>query len=367
MKRLICVLCAVALCMTSACTLLEGASPSESVTADTEGNAEAKDETTENEQPADVKEETTENEQPVADVKEEATENEQPADDGWNEAKIEELLCLAQEEDTAKNFFPASELSDFSDTLAGYFYMNEDVFFIKHDMFTQEEWDYLMKDYRDEIYADGELAKYNISEEGCIYYSNVVNNGVLCVTPLENDFTTFAGMMVSAYMEDESLETKYRLKGACFYPAIMPEAVEASSSLPAGSESNYIAENLYDSDVFTAWVEGVPGNGEGQVLTYRLPAGTEIHGLAVVNGYGKNEKVYHANGAVKELMITALAGEFSRRMTLEKVTYTGMYNPLYPQCTYWSGVDADVIQVTIQSAEAGTDYEDTCISEMWFY
>src|SRR4051812_44731692 len=70
--------------------------------------------------------------------------------------------------------------------------------------------------------------------------------------------------------------------------------VLASSSLQNGWNSydqNYLPPYAVDDDPATAWVEGSPGDGTGESLTWRGPELAQVTALklAVRNGYQKSK------------------------------------------------------------------------------
>lgn len=74
-----------------------------------------------------------------------------------------------------------------------------------------------------------------------------------------------------------------------------------------GGRGKYNAANLYDGDPGTAWVEGAEGYGTGEYfiadLGYMLPGKIEIR-----NGYQKSENIFNKNSRVKNARITLYAG-----------------------------------------------------------
>ena len=54
---------------------------------------------------------------------------------------------------------------------------------------------------------------------------------------------------------------------------IAADQITASSTLEDGSGYNYSTGCLQDFNSATAWVEGVPGDGTGETLTFSFPEG----------------------------------------------------------------------------------------------
>ncbi|MFH0843750.1 MAG: hypothetical protein V1903_14185 [Bacteroidota bacterium] len=74
-----------------------------------------------------------------------------------------------------------------------------------------------------------------------------------------------------------------------------------------GERGQYNPGNLYDNSPATAWVEGAEGYGTGEYfiadLGYMLPGKIEIR-----NGYQKSESIFKKNSRVKNARITLFAG-----------------------------------------------------------
>lgn len=82
------------------------------------------------------------------------------------------------------------------------------------------------------------------------------------------------------------------------------ETAAASSTLSKQGNVNYVAKNANDLSYQTAWVEGVPGYGIGEDLTYDFPPeNPRITKIIVVNGYVKSAKAWNENSRVKQLKV----------------------------------------------------------------
>jgi len=75
----------------------------------------------------------------------------------------------------------------------------------------------------------------------------------------------------------------------------------ATSELPGRSGRPYSVGHLMDGDADTAWVEGVEGTGEGQVISFHLGAQIGVEGMLVWPGYGKSAAVYTGNATPSRL------------------------------------------------------------------
>ena len=146
--------------------------------------------------------------------------------------------------------------------------------------------------------------------------------------------------------------------------------VEASSFLRSNwnkYSENYHPNYVADDDPKTAWVEGVDGNGEGEVL--RLPTSVIKEARAVRlrirNGYQKSEGLLAANAAPREVRVAVLGGQGEVahvNATLErKMGWQEVVVPLP------AGAGVSEVALRVDSVHAGSKYKDTCISDIQVY
>lgn len=96
---------------------------------------------------------------------------------------------------------------------------------------------------------------------------------------------------------------------------------DASSTLADSGQADYASFRLADGRTDSAWVEGVDGDGVGEMLALDLQAARQqrlddgigeipfpepidalvLEGMQLVNGYPKNERLFAANGRVARL------------------------------------------------------------------
>jgi hypothetical protein len=143
--------------------------------------------------------------------------------------------------------------------------------------------------------------------------------------------------------------------------------VGASSELESRSGFTYRASNLSDQDVTTAWVEGVPGDGEGEVITALFLDGPEgetvpFRGLTLMNGYAKSEGAWESNGRV-HLLEMRLNGTPLYCIELE--------DSRLPQSVFWQDdipvTDGDLLELVILSVYPGHSYDDTAVTDLVFW
>jgi len=99
----------------------------------------------------------------------------------------------------------------------------------------------------------------------------------------------------------------YKINGEFQSYAYSSELDEA----PAFEEGfgKYTIINLFDNDPTTAWVEGVAGYGEGEMIVIGL--GDKLpEKLVISNGYQKSEGIYNSNSRPKTIRLTVYTGYF---------------------------------------------------------
>lgn len=85
--------------------------------------------------------------------------------------------------------------------------------------------------------------------------------------------------------------------------------IKASSTLKSQGSKNYKADNLFDHDYETAWVEGVKGHGIGQWIEYKNVCDRQdgdpipVTKIKILNGYVKSLKAWKENSRVKRLKV----------------------------------------------------------------
>ncbi len=80
-----------------------------------------------------------------------------------------------------------------------------------------------------------------------------------------------------------------------------PQRASASSALASQGNANYKAENLFDWDPQTAWIEGKSDYGIGEHFKVDLPYGGNHVGI--FNGYQKSYETWRNNSRVKKFKV----------------------------------------------------------------
>jgi hypothetical protein len=142
--------------------------------------------------------------------------------------------------------------------------------------------------------------------------------------------------------------------------ALAPNRVTASSTLPNVGGNSYTPDNLIDGDPTTAWIEGAPDEGVGAWVELVFDTTREITGLTIVNGYGKEDKTMRQNGRVERILVEC--GGERMEFTLADVDYHPGGD--YQSIPFGRAVQAALVRITILSVYPGSQYSDTCVSEI---
>ncbi len=195
------------------------------------------------------------------------------------------------------------------------------------------------------------------------------------------------------------------LLSSSVFSAIEPYSIDVVCSSFLNNDPRYSIGNIFDNNIQTCWVEGVPSSGSGllkdkiyvhcdewSILPYKEaaeqfmcymspfpPCSMEITKMRIYNGYGKSEILWKANNRVKKLGIEI----YGNTGKIVNNDYSHVYNyrleiPL--QDKGWNDVvfsdylneDETVnyvqsIHFYILDTYKGSKYNDTCISEIEFY
>lgn len=105
--------------------------------------------------------------------------------------------------------------------------------------------------------------------------------------------------------------------------------VSASSVHSQMNDCVYYPENVTDSDLRTAWVEGAAGSGVGESITiqYNGTESFENYGVQIYDGYCKSDQVFNSNSTptrLKMLVNGTAVHEIGLSVTMENqyVNYT---------------------------------------------
>lgn len=168
----------------------------------------------------------------------------------------------------------------------------------------------------------------------------------------------FQGYFKAVLKENESSIYGYTLESLCR----MEEnqnfdnlTASASSELEETTITHY-AGNVLDGKLETAWVEGAQGVGENEWITISTQDGSNrvISAIEFFGGYQKSEEHLQKNGYPTAVLIEFEDGD---QQEVELYEYSDVIVLGQP-------VTVSRVKFTILEAAAGTQYEDTCISEI---
>jgi len=146
----------------------------------------------------------------------------------------------------------------------------------------------------------------------------------------------------------------------------------ASSELPTYKDINYSADNAHDLSYKTAWIEGVPGFGIGESLTYHFPPeNPRITKIIIVNGYVKSQKSWRENSRVKILKMYIDNKPFAL-LNLEdtrheqQFTFDPIGNGNRLDMVKLKATPSWTMTFEIVDVFKGDKYEDTAITKIYF-
>lgn len=135
------------------------------------------------------------------------------------------------------------------------------------------------------------------------------------------------------------------------------------------SASSYLIEEDYDiehepelaMDGFddTAWVEDVDGNGVGEYITIVFTEECTLEGVSFLNGYQKTDELFEKNGRPSQVKLEFSDGYYETVDFDDEMGWTSMdFDRIHV---------TDNVKITILGVYEGTEYDDTCITEVVFY
>lgn len=146
------------------------------------------------------------------------------------------------------------------------------------------------------------------------------------------------------------------LCASAFAEIVLPKEVHASSTLKDGKDGGkYSAKNLCDC-TWKTWAEGERGAGIGVSIVYEFPGPMKFGQFHVRNGYG-NAAYFFRNNRVKELEYFFDDSPKKYSMILEDTCDEQIFR-------ISDAEEHSRITFTIKSVYKGTDFDDTCISEI---
>jgi len=163
-----------------------------------------------------------------------------------------------------------------------------------------------------------------------------------------------------AYSREDHLDVS--IWGCSWYCGGGPDSITASSILAANQQLDYKASNAHDFSLRTAWVEGGPGNGIGESITYKFARNKPpVTTVEIFNGYMKSEKVWKDNARVKKLKMYVNDKPYAI-LSLKDITA----KQLFKLDTLRGNGNDLFLKFEIAEVYKGDKYEDVAISELEF-
>jgi hypothetical protein len=131
----------------------------------------------------------------------------------------------------------------------------------------------------------------------------------------------------------------------------------ASSVLAPQFGNSYNVRNLFSGGDALAWVEGQAGQGIGEWIVVEFSAPRRITGLAINNGYQKNQDIYYKNSRVRRIDVRFSQGQSE---TLALADRFGTQD-----LAFTTPVVATWLQIIIRDVYPGAKYTDTAISKLF--
>lgn len=163
-------------------------------------------------------------------------------------------------------------------------------------------------------------------------------------------------------------------------PPGMVKEIRVSSFL--NSDIRYNGKNSIDNNSQTAWVEGALGPGIFDTIMFDIaPTGSggkdfgyyKIKRLGIINGYAKSPELFVKNNRIKKLFVQIefidrpSGGGYDKEIISLKQTYILENTDKLQFINFDKPVKASKIIFKILSVYPGTHYDDTCLSEVYFY
>ncbi len=152
------------------------------------------------------------------------------------------------------------------------------------------------------------------------------------------------------------------------FKRLYAERASASSYLRSNwnkYDENYHPNYALDDNPKTAWVEGVDGNGENQVLIIPVSEVKTARSvrLKIFNGYQKTKALLAANGAPEKILVR-LRDNVGDEVVATPFTLTKTMGGQDVTVALPAGKGFASVEIVVLNANEGKVYKDTCISDV---
>lgn len=185
---------------------------------------------------------------------------------------------------------------------------------------------------------------------------------------LENGDVNFDNLSSFQQKMIDSLEMGYGPMseggGCSWYCGGGPYKITSSSNLKSQGNNSYLAENIHDFDLFTAWVPENRNSGIGEKINFYFePFSPRVNEVRIFNGYMKNEDLWNQNSRVSKLKFS-INNRPVAIFQLEDVSNTQTFQ-IDPIQSVDSTKDL-ILTFEILEVYPGSKYKDVAISEINF-
>ena len=157
--------------------------------------------------------------------------------------------------------------------------------------------------------------------------------------------------------------------GSCsWYCGAPAMRFEATSSLTEAGGMSYPAMQAHDQKMTTVWSEGVPGNGEGEKLTFTFSTTKKdttdlgVTSCAIATGYQASKNLFLQNSRPKRLQLI-VDGHPTAVLNLKDEMGLQWFE--IPKLKL-ERPSTHTISLKILEVYPGAKFQDTCISEVYF-
>lgn len=141
------------------------------------------------------------------------------------------------------------------------------------------------------------------------------------------------------------------------YSKVSISSADASSTIVQEGYNNSV-QMVYDGDETTSWQDGIDGEGVGEFLHFKLNRSYDIRYITFKMGNWRDQEKYDFNSRPKDITIWIDSQSFQVQIPNGKTEYCVVFS---------KDVSGSEVYVRIDSVYAGTEWDDTCISEMGIY
>lgn len=139
---------------------------------------------------------------------------------------------------------------------------------------------------------------------------------------------------------------------------VEPSGFKVSSKLPDDGDGNYNPENLLDGVADSMWCEGSQdGDGQGEWIEVDFGTSKSVSQMKMLNGVGGNADAWKKSNRTTKATLTFSDG------STESVDIKNFF---LPQTAKFPAHQTSKVRVTFDEVHKGNEYNDLCISELYF-